>query len=162
MRTDKFTQKMQEALQASQDFASEFSQQEINNEHFLLALLAQGEGVARPLLEKVGVSVSALEERLRDALQKRPKVSGAGAQLFVGSELNSVLDAAGKEMTKLKDEFISAEHYLLALSDANAPAARLLKDSGVTHARLLTALQQVRGSQRVTDQNPEGKYQTLE
>src|SRR3989440_1016580 len=162
MRTDKFTQKMQEALQASQDFASEFSQQEISNEHFLLALLAQSEGVTRPLLEKLGVSVSALEGRLRDALEKRPKVHGAGAQIYLGTELRAVLDAAEKEMAKLKDEFVSAEHYLLALSNAKSDAAKLLHDSGVTHARLLQALQQVRGSQRVTDQNPEGKYQTLE
>ncbi len=153
---------MQEALQASQDFASEFSQQEINNEHFLLALLAQSDGVARPILEKIGVSVSALEGRLRDELQKRPKVTGAGAQIYLGSELRAVLDAAEKEMTKLKDEFVSAEHYLLALSDSKNATAKLLHDSGVTHARLLQALQQVRGSQRVTDQNPEGKYQTLE
>src|SRR5438067_7181389 len=162
MRPDKFTQKMQEALQASQDSASEFSQQEVNNEHFLLALLAQSEGVARPLLEKIGVSVSALEGRLRNALEKRPKVHGEGAQIYLGSELRSVLDAAEKEMAKLKDEFVSAEHYLLALSESKNDAAKLLKDSGVTHARLLQALQQVRGSQRVTDQNPEGKYQTLE
>ncbi|MEA3186748.1 MAG: ATP-dependent Clp protease ATP-binding subunit ClpB, partial [Chthoniobacter sp.] len=162
MRIDRFTQKMQEALQASQDVAGEFSHQEINNEHFLLALLAQSEGVARPILEKVGVAVPALEERLRAALEKRARVSGSGLQVSMGSELRAVLDAAEKEMAKLKDEFLSAEHYLLALSESKTDAARLLKDSGVTHARLLQALQQVRGSQRVTDQNPEGKYQTLE
>ena len=123
---------MQEALQASQDFASEFSQQEINNEHFLLALLAQSEGVARPLLEKLGVSVSALEGRLRDALESRPKVRGA--QVFFGNELSAVVDAAEKEMAKLKDEFLSAEHYLLALTDSKVLAGRILKDSGVTQA----------------------------
>src|SRR6202012_778264 len=82
--------------------------------------------------------------------------------VYLGTELRTVLDAAEKQMKSLKDEFVSGEHYLLALSEATSPASRMLKDSGVTHARLLQALQQVRGSQRVTDQNPEGKYQTLE
>ena len=162
MRVDRFTQKMQEALQSAQDIASEISHQEISNEHFLLALLAQPDGVAQPLLEKLGVAVPALEARLREDLDKRPRVTGAPGQLYIGSELRGVLDGAEKQMKGLKDEFVSGEHYLLALTEASAPAARMLKDSGVTHARLLQALQQVRGSQRVTDQNPEGKYQTLE
>src|SRR5215210_7807286 len=121
MRPDKFTQKMQEALQAAQDQAGQFSHQELNNEHFLLALLEQSEGVARPLLEKVGVAVPALDERLREALQKRPKVQGT-TDIYLGSELRGVLDRAEKEMAKLKDEFLSAEHYLLALTEASAPA----------------------------------------
>ena len=87
MRVDRFTQKMQEALQSAQDIASEYSQQEISNEHFLLALLAQHDGVAVPLLEKVGVAVPALEARLREDLDKRPRVSGAAGQLYLGSEL---------------------------------------------------------------------------
>jgi ATP-dependent Clp protease ATP-binding subunit ClpB len=162
MRIDKFTQKMQEAVQASQDVASEFNQQEITNEHFLLALLDQAEGITRPLLEKLGVSAESLKERLRSALQKLPRVTGASVDHRIGNDLRSVLDGAEKEMAKLKDEFVSAEHYLLALTNANVPAARSLKDLGVTRDRLMQALQQVRGSQRVTDQNPEGKYQTLE
>ncbi|MGA3171381.1 MAG: ATP-dependent chaperone ClpB [Chthoniobacteraceae bacterium] len=162
MRPDRFTQKMQEALQSAQDIAAEYSHQEITNEHFLLASLAQQDGVARPLLEKLGVAVPALDARLREDLDKRPRVSGAAGQLYLETDLRTVLDAAEKQMKSLKDEFVSGEHYLLALTEANSPAARLLKDSGVTHARLLQALQQVRGSQRVTDQNPEGKYQTLE
>src|SRR5450432_2025237 len=162
MRVDKFTQKMQEALQASQDVASEFNQQEITNEHFLLALLDQAEGVTRPLLEKIGVQVAALKGRLRRELERRPRVTGASIDLRIGNELRSVLDGAEKEMAKLKDEFVSAEHYLLALTNASVPAVRTLKDLGVTRDKLMQALQQVRGSQRVTDQNPEGKYQTLE
>jgi ATP-dependent Clp protease ATP-binding subunit ClpB len=162
MRVDRFTQKMQEALQSAQDIAADLSHQEITNEHFLAALLAQREGVAQPLLEKLGVAVPALEARLREDLDKRPRVSGGAGERYIGTELRTVLDAAEKQMKALKDEFVSGEHYLLALTEASAPATRLLKDSGVTHARLLQALQQVRGSQRVTDQNPEGKYQTLE
>ena len=151
---------MQEALNAAQDVASKFSHQELNNEHFLLALLDQSEGLARPLLEKLGVSIEALEGRLNDELSKRHKVEGA--QVYLGSELRAVIDAAEKEMARMKDEYLSAEHYLLALIDSKTPAAKLLRDSGVTHDRLAQALVQVRGSQRVTDQNPEGKYQALE
>jgi ATP-dependent Clp protease ATP-binding subunit ClpB len=162
MRIDKFTQKMQEALQASQDLASELRQQEVTNEHFLSALIAQNEGVTRPLLEKMGVSVDQLRADLAADLSRRPKVEGVNVDLRLGNELRATLDAAEKEMAKLKDEFTSAEHYLLALSGSNVPAARLLKNAGITRDKLMQALQQVRGSQRVTDQNPEGKYQTLE
>jgi len=153
---------MQEALQAAQDIAAQFNHQEIGNEHFLSALLDQTDGVTRPLLEKIGVAVDQLQDSLRTELEQRPQVQGASIELRLGNELRTVLDAAEKEMTKLKDEFTSAEHYLLALAGANVPAARLLREFGVTHGKLMQALQQVRGSQRVTDQNPEGKYQTLE
>jgi len=162
MRIYRFTQKMQEALQAAQDIAAQFNHQEIGNEHFLSALLDQTDGVTRPLLEKMGVAVDQLQDSLRTELEQRPQVQGASIELRLGNELRTVLDAAEKEMAKLKDEFTSAEHYLLGLAGANVPAARLLREFGVTHGKLMQALQQVRGSQRVTDQNPEGKYQTLE
>src|SRR2546421_984614 len=162
MRIDKFTQKMQEALQAAQDLASQFNHQEITNEHFFSALLDQSDGITQPLLEKIGVQTNQLRERLASELERRPKVTGAAVDLRLSNELRSVLDGAEKEMAKLKDEFTSAEHYLLALSAANVPAAKILKELGVTRDKLMQALQQVRGSQRVTDQNPEGKYQTLE
>jgi ATP-dependent Clp protease ATP-binding subunit ClpB len=162
MRIDKFTQKMQEALPAAQDLAAQSNHQEITNEHFLSALLDQTDGVTRPLLEKLGVNSNQLRDGLRAGLDRRPKVHGASVDLRLANELRSVLDGAEKEMSKLKDEFTSAEHYLLALTGANVPAAKLLKDLGVTRDKLMQALQQVRGSQRVTDQNPEGKYQTLE
>src|SRR6266513_1717469 len=154
MRIDRFTQKMQEALQAAQDVASQFNHQEITNEHFLSALLDQ-----------IGVPVNRLRERLTAELERRPRVTGAAVNLRLSNELRSVLDGAEKEMAKLKDEYTSAEHYLLALSAAppsGVPAAKILKELGVTRDKLMQALQQVRGSQRVTDQNPEGKYQTLE
>ena len=162
MRIDQFTQKMQEALQTAQDLASQSNHQEIANEHFLSALLDQTDGITRPLLEKVGVNANQLRDGLRSELGRRPKVHGAAVDLRLANELRSVLDGAEKEMTKLKDEFTSAEHYLLALTGANVPAAKLLKELGVTRDKLMQALHQVRGSQRVTDQNPEGKYQTLE
>jgi ATP-dependent Clp protease ATP-binding subunit ClpB len=162
MRIDKFTQKMQEALQAAQDLASQSNHQEIANEHFLSVLLDQADGITRPLLEKIGVPVTRLREGLASELDRRPKIHGAAVDLRLSDELRSVLDGAEKEMSKLKDEYTSAEHYLLALTGANVPAAKLLKDLGVTRDKLMQTLQQVRGSQRVTDQNPEGKYQALE
>ncbi len=161
MRIEKFTQKMQEAMQAAQDIAAQHSQQELTNEHFTTALLDQAEGVTRPLLEKLGVNPVDLRAQLAAEISRRPQVHGS-SDIRIGNELRSTLDAAEKEMTKLKDEFLSAEHYLLALSDSSGPAGRLFKRSGATRDKLMQALQQVRGSQRVTDQNPEGKYQTLE
>ncbi|HXY60019.1 MAG TPA: ATP-dependent chaperone ClpB [Chthoniobacterales bacterium] len=161
MRVDRFTQKMQEALQAAQDLASQLNHQEITNEHFLLSLLDQSDGITRPLLEKIGVQPNQLRDQLLTELNRKPRVTGA-VDLRLSNELRSVLDASEREMGRLKDEYTSAEHYLLALSGTNVPAAKMLKDLGVTHAKLMQALQQVRGSQRVTDQNPEGKYQTLE
>src|SRR4029450_13284066 len=162
MRIDRYTQKMQEALQSAQDLASQLNNPEITNEHFLSALLNQSEGIARPLLEKIGANVDQLQERLRSELDRRTKIHGAAADLRISNELRTALDNAEKEMSKLKDEFTSAEHYLLALAGANVPAAKLLKDLGVTRDKLMQGLQQVRGSQRVTDQNPEGKFQALE
>src|SRR6266576_743636 len=162
MRIDRFTQKIQETMQEAQDLASQSNHQEIANEHFLSALFDQTDGITRPLLEKVGVNANQLRDGLRSELGRRPKIHGAAVDLRLANELRSVLDGAEKEMSKLKDEFTSAEHYLLALMGANVPAAKLLKEFGVTRDKLMQALQQVRGSQRVTDQNPEGKYQTLE
>src|SRR6516165_4220953 len=162
MRIDRYTQKMQEGLQAAQDLASQLNNSEITNEHFLSALLDQSEGIARPLLEKIGANLDQLQERLRADLERRPKIHGAAADLRISNELRTVMDSAEKEMFKLKDEFTSAEHYLLALSGASVPAAKLLKDLGITRDKLMQGLQQVRGSQRVTDQNPEGKFQALE
>src|SRR4051812_38362840 len=162
MRIDKFTQKMQEALQAADTIASGLNHAEVTNEHFLSALIDQSEGVTRPLMEKMGVNVDQLRKNLRTDLEGRPRVQGGGVDLRLSNEFRATLDAAEKEMSRLKDEFTSAEHYLLALSGSNVAAARLLKNAGATRDKLMQALQQVRGSQRVTDQNPEGKYQTLE
>ena len=161
MRIDRFTQKMQEGMQAAQDLASKLGHSEVDNEHFLTALLEQNEGVARPLFDKLNVQPREIEEKLHAALDRRAQVHG-GAQLGLGRDLVNVLNSAEGEMGKLKDEYLSGEHYLLALADSNVPAARILKEAGITRQKLMQALQQVRGSQRVTDQNPEGKYQTLE
>src|SRR5215471_17424407 len=105
MRIDRYTQKMQEALQAAQDLASQSNHPEITNEHFLSALLDQSDGIARPLLEKIGANVDQLQDRLRADLQRSPKIHGSAADLRIANELRTVLDTAEKEMSKLKDEF---------------------------------------------------------
>src|SRR5204863_8100884 len=135
MRIDRFTQKMQEALQAAQDVASQFNHQEITNEHFLSALMDQTDGITRPLLEKMGVAVAGLRSRLVEELERRPRIEGGGYDQRIGNDLRATIDAAEREMAKLKDEFLSAEHYLLALTDSNSPAGRLLKDNGITREK---------------------------
>jgi len=162
MRIDRFTAKMQEALQESQTLASGFQQQEITAEHLLLALLRQPDGLARPILEQLNVDVQSIENQLEAALVQRPKVTGGAVDQYLGNELRSVLNEAEAEMSRLKDEYVSVEHVLLALAESKAKAGDILRAAGATHAKFMQALQAVRGSQRVTDQNPEGKYQTLE
>jgi ATP-dependent Clp protease ATP-binding subunit ClpB len=161
MRIDRLTAKMQEGLQESQTLASSMQHQEITPEHLLLSLLRQTDGLVRPLLERLEVAPRSIEQQLEAELAKRPKVSGVTDQ-YLGSELRTILDSAESEMSKLKDEFVSVEHFLLALASSQSTAGRILRTAGVTREKLMKALVAVRGSQRVTDQNPEGKYQTLE
>src|SRR4030088_2340014 len=157
MRLDKFTEKAQEALQEAAELARETGQQAIEPEHLLLALVRQEEGVSRTLLERAGASVQALEPALVSAVEHFPKISGGSGQPYLSPALNTTLEKAEQEAERLKDEYISTEHLLLALSDH-----KVLTDAGATHDGLLKALRQIRGSQRVTDQNPESKYQALE
>jgi len=156
MRLEKFTEKAQDALQQAAELARDRGQQAVEPEHLLLALLSQDEGVGRTLLERAGVSVQALEPALVSAVEHFPRVSGGG-QPFISAPLNANLEQAEKEAERLKDEYISTEHLVLALADH-----KLLRSNGASHDALLKALRQIRGSQRVTDQNPESKYQALE
>jgi ATP-dependent Clp protease ATP-binding subunit ClpB len=163
MRIDRFTAKMQEGLQESQSLASELQHQELSPEHMFLSLLRQPDGLARPLLEKLNVQPNVVEQQLEEELRRRPKVTGGNAGQTLGTDLRNTLDQAEKEMSKLKDEYVSVEHFLLALVDSPVtPVGKILRAQGVTRDRMMQALQAVRGAQRVTDQNPEGKYQTLE
>lgn len=162
MRLDRLTAKMQEGLQESQTLASNLQNQEITPEHLLLVLLRQTDGLARPLLEKLNVRPQQIEQSLEQELSKRPKVSGGAIDQYLSAELRAVLNDAEKEMTGLKDEYVSVEHVLLALTDSKTASGRILREAGVTRDRLMQALVAVRGSQRVTDQNPEDKYQTLQ
>src|SRR5467141_2788850 len=156
MRLEKLTEKAQEALQEAADLARTLGQQAIEPEHLILALIRQEDGVGRTLLERAGVSVQALEPALVSVVERFPKVSGAG-QPYLSSGLQKALDQAEQEADRLKDEYISTEHLLLALA-----ATKTWKDAGARHDALLKALRQIRGSHRVTDQNPESKYQALE
>jgi ATP-dependent Clp protease ATP-binding subunit ClpB len=157
MRLDKFTEKAQEALQEAAETARTSGNQAVEPEHLLLALVSQEEGVARTLLERTGASVRALQPALISAIERFPKVSGAGQQPYLSQALATSLEKAEQEAERLRDEYISTEHLLLALTDQ-----KILKDAGVNHDALLKELRQVRGNQRVTDQNPESKYQALE
>ena len=153
---------MEEALKAASDLTSKSSHQEITNEHLLLSLLQQPEGVVTPLLEKVGASTSGLEEKLKAEMAGRHQVSGSVGQPRLGADLSKTLEEGEVVMGNLKDEYLSAEHYLLALAHSSGAAQKLLGAHGVTYDKLIKALVEVRGSQRVTDQNPEAKYLTLE
>ncbi len=161
MRMDKFTLKTQEALQAAADIAGENGQQSLEPIHVLLALLRQEDGIVAPILQKLDISPENLSAEAERIISRLPKVQGASGQ-YMSNELNVVLEQAWKEAERLKDEYLSTEHILLALSKGNkSSAGRLLSEHGITAERVLKVLVEVRGTQRVTDQNPEGKYQAL-
>ncbi|HUW30828.1 MAG TPA: ATP-dependent chaperone ClpB [Planctomycetota bacterium] len=160
-RLDKFTIKAQEAVQAAQTLAETRGSPQIENIHLLHALLTQEEGVIPPLLQKVGVDQNALQRRIDAALDKLPQAKGG--QVFPAPALVSVLNRAWDEATRLKDEYVSTEHLLIAMmAEKGSDAAAILKESGLTPDALLAALKEVRGGQRVTDQAPESKYRALE
>jgi ATP-dependent Clp protease ATP-binding subunit ClpB len=163
IKWDKFTVKSQEAIQAAQGLAAENGNPEVLPLHLMAALLEDKEGVVLPVLEKLGVAVQQLLSSTNAAIEKLPKVQGgAAAQPGLGSALTKVLDQAFKEADNFKDDYVSTEHLLLALSSQkNEPVQMALAAQGADHAAILKALQAVRGSQRVTDQNPEGKFQAL-
>src|SRR5579863_2928462 len=162
MQLERFTTKAQAAIQSAQRIAQEHSHQEIDGEHLLMALLQQEDGLVLPLLQKLGVPVSRLQGELNEALQKRVKVQGA-AEPFLGAALRKSLDAAEAQATKLKDDYVSTEHLLLGLLAEGSPALKkIMQGAGLKQADLLKAMAELRGNQRVTDQNPEDKFQALE
>ena len=161
-RFDKFTVKAQEALQGTQDVASRFGNQQLEPLHLLLALIDQKEGIVPSLLARLGVPPASVAKEAEQAIENLPKVGGT-TDHYLSPALKEVLDQASKETEQFKDEFVSTEHLLLALSRKSKDAAgRVLAHLGVTHDAILKALVSVRGTQRVTDQNPEDKYQALE
>src|ERR1700759_4544962 len=163
IRWDKFTVKSQEAVQAATNLALEHGNPELTPVHLLAALLEDKDGIIVPVLQKVGVPTEQLLSRANDALSKLPKVGGASSQPGLSSSMQKVLDRAFKEAADFKDEYVSTEHLLLALTEQkNDPARELLASLGATHSSILQALTTVRGNQRVTDQNPESKFQALE
>ena len=160
-RPDRLTEKTQEAIQQAQTLAQEAQHQEITPEHLLLALLQQQDGTVPPILRQVGVDPDRVATDLKAQLDRLPKVYGADT--YLGSRLRRLLDAASTEMERLKDEYLSTEHLLLAIvEESNSEAAKVLQRAGVSREKLLQALTQVRGSTRVTDATPESKFQALE
>jgi len=164
IRWDKFTLKSQEAIQKASSLANENGQPEVLPMHLLMALVEDKEGIIVPLLQKIGVPTEQLLSSARHAVAGLPKVSGAAAsEPGLSSSMQKVLNDASKEAQDFKDEYVSTEHLLLALAqNKKDPAQMLLASLGATRDAILKALTSVRGNQRVTDQNPEGKYQALD
>ena len=163
IRWDKFTVKAQEAVQRANELASEHGNPELLPVHLLAALIEDHEGIVTPVLEKIGIGPQAVLSEIYQEIEKLPKVSGASAQASMSSQVNQLLDRAFKEADTFKDEYVSTEHLLLAATALKRdPAQELLARHGATHEAILKALQTVRGSQKVTDQNPEAKFQALE
>ncbi|MHB1051199.1 MAG: ATP-dependent chaperone ClpB [Bacteroidota bacterium] len=161
MNFNKFTIKSQEAVQNAQEIATSYGNQAIEPDHLLAALAQDAQGIVTPILQKLGVNVNYVKIKINEVVEKLPKVSGS--QLYISQPLQKVFEQAQKEAEKLKDEYISTEHLLLALLDhKNNSGVKLLLDQGVTKDGILKALKEVRGSQSVTDQNPEDKYQSLQ
>jgi ATP-dependent Clp protease ATP-binding subunit ClpB len=165
MDINRFTEKLQEAIRSAQSTATRYGHQQIDVEHLLAALLEQEGGLAGSILGKAGVNAEPLERRLQSELERLPKVSGPSGgpeQVYVTSRLNRLLTKAEDEAKKLKDDYISVEHVLLSALDDRGAAGKLLKEFGLTEERLMQALRDVRGNQRVTTQNPEATYEALE
>ena len=162
MRFDKFTIKSQELIQNAQSLASNNNNQQIEPEHLLSAMLNEQEGIARSMLRKLGVSPEAVAQEIAMAMDKLPKVSGAG-DVYISQRTKSVLDAAFTEAAKMKDQYVSIEHILLAISDEKTgEGVKILSRYGITRDSILKVLKDIRGSQRITDPNPEEKYQALD
>ncbi len=164
MQFDKFTTKAQSAIQDAQSVAREFSHQALDGEHLMLALLRQTDGLVLPLVQKVGVNPTQLSQAIEKQLSSRPKVSGVSSlDVYLGNELKRALDAAVTAAGKLRDDYVSTEHLLLGLiRDGGDNLKRLFKAGGLAEDQVLKALADLRGNQRVTDQNPEDKFQALD
>ena len=162
IRWDKFTVMSQEALQLAHKLAQEREHQQIDVEHLLLAMLNQEQGLAPGILEKLGVKLDLLKSELEQALSRIPQVKGITSdQMYISSRLSQVLEQAQAEAERLQDQYVSAEHILLAICDDSGEAGRIFKEQGVGKDKIFQALREIRGSQRITDPNPEQKYQAL-
>jgi len=161
MRFDKFTLKLQEALQDAEGLANSGGHQGIDVEHMLLALIRQPDGTISEILKKLGSEQKRIDSKIEKILDGLPKVSGTG-QGYMTARLKDALDKALTEAARLKDEYVSVEHVLVSIADdKTGPAGGVLRDSGVTRDNILKVLVDIRGNQRITDPNPEDKYQAL-
>ncbi len=162
IRFDRLTLKSQEALQKSQGIAEKYNHQQIDAEHLLYALIEQTDGSVVPILKKLGADPRRIKEELEDALNKIPQITGGGVgQIYISPRLDKTFVRAEKEAERLKDEYVSAEHLLIAIADGDGAAKDILKRHGATKDRIFAVLVDIRGTQRVTDQTPEEKYQAL-
>ena len=164
MRFDKFTIKSQELIQNAQALAAQHHNQQIEPEHLLAAMLAETSGIAGAMLRKLGVSPGEIVQEVNAAVARLPGVSGAGTgEVYISPRSKAVLEAAFAQATKMKDEYVSIEHIFLAIADEkSSEAAKILSRAGVTRDSILSVLKEIRGKQRITDPNPEDKYQALE
>ena len=167
MRFDRFTERAQEAAQRAAEIIQRYGHNQIDTEHILLALIEQPGGVIPQILQTLNINTAVLSEKLDQALRKSPKANifggGGAGQIFITPRVKRIIDLANEEANRLKDEYISTEHIFLAiLSERNTPASRILEEVGLTRDRVLEAIQQMRGGQRVTDPHAEARYRTLE
>lgn len=162
MRFDRLTIKTQEALEAAQNLATDAQNPELSVEHLMLALIRQTDGIVTPIFQKLGVDIAGVTSAIAAAVEKAPKVQGAASEMRISHALQSVLDTGFKEATALKDAYVSTEHLLIACAEAKqTEVGKILREAGVTKDKILKALVDIRGTQRITDQNPEDKYQAL-
>ncbi len=167
MRLDRFTERAQDAAQRAVEIMTRYGHTQVDIEHILLALLEQPEGVILQIMEKLGADVEQINQRLDDILKASPKAGiyggGGVGQVFITPRVKRVLDLANDEANRLKDDYISTEHLFLAIaSERNTPAARILRENGMTKNRILDAVKDIRGGQRVTDRRAEARYRILE
>ena len=157
---NKFTIKAQEAIQQATEITSNYENQQIEADHLFAALIERNEGVTVSILKKIGANTDFLKIKTNEFIEKLPKVSSAGQQ-FISQELNQVLEESTKIAGQLKDEYVSVEHILIAISESNSKLGDFLRAQGVTKSEILNALKDIRGTQRVTGQDPEDTYQSL-
>ncbi len=165
MDFNRLTEKSQEAIRQAQTTAIDYGNQQVDVEHLLLSMLEQEGGLAPSILLRADIPLEPLHQRLIQEIDRLPKVSGSGTrldQVYVTPRLSQLLNRAEDQAKRLKDEYVSIEHLLLATADDQGAAGRLLKEFGVTRDRLMKALVEVRGNQRVTSQNPETTYEALQ
>ncbi|HBI45948.1 MAG TPA: type VI secretion system ATPase TssH, partial [Planctomycetales bacterium] len=163
MDLNRFTEKAREAVASAKQLAVQFGQQQIDVEHVLLALLEQQDGLASKVLEKAGAPLDRFKERVRRQLEKLPRVSDVSADaLYVTPRCERLMRRADEEAKRLQDEFVSADTLLLAMTGDEGATQAILREFGLTREKLLEAVKAMRGSQRVTSQNPEGTFQALE
>jgi len=163
MRLDKLTLKAQEAIEEARGLAERKHHQQLDVEHLLLTLLTQKDGIVIPILQKLGVSPERIVSQLEEELNRVPQVTGGGAaQVYLSNRLNEILNSAWKEAERLKDEYLSTEHLFIAIADERqGPSYGILQRNGITKEGIFRVLEEIRGPHRVTDQNPEEKYQAL-